>query len=107
MWLSFFEICIKGLKIVFFYLCSLANNTLSVVSIYYVKGSKMNKIVALMLIAAFAVVAGCAKAPAEEEVVVEEVVMPTAEEVVMPTAEEVVVEETTEEVDAAMEVEVY
>jgi uncharacterized lipoprotein YajG len=86
--------------------------------IYYVKANKMNKIVALMLIAAFAVVAGCAKSPAQEEVVMptaeevvmptaEEVVMPTAEEVVMPTAEEVVVEEATGEVDAAMEVEVY
>lgn len=71
----------------------------------------MNKLIAVMLVAAFAVVAGCAKAPTEE-VVVEEV-MPAVEEVVMPTAEEVVVEEVaapTEEApaaDAAMEVEVY
>ncbi len=77
----------------------------------------MNKILALMFVAAFAVVAGCAQTPAEEpsmdelleEVMVEEVVV---EEVVMPTAEEVEVEEVEEEdadleVEAAMEVELY
>lgn len=71
----------------------------------------MNKLIAVMLVAAFAVVAGCAKAPAEEvEVMVE---TGTAVEVVMPTVEETVVEEVvapTEEApaaDAAMEVEVY
>jgi len=63
-----------------------------------------------MLVAAFAVVAGCAKAPAEVEVMVEEAAVV---EVVMPTAEEVVVEvmPTEEapaaEADAATEVEVF
>jgi hypothetical protein len=69
----------------------------------------MNKIIALMLIAAFAVVAGCAKTPTaevvvEDDMMIEEVVV---EEVVMPTAEEVVVEEETMDIDAATEVEVY
>lgn len=72
----------------------------------------MNKILALMLIAAFAVVAGCAKAPVEEEVVVPtadvQVVVPAAEvEVVVPAV--VVPAEETAIVDgeATTEVEVY
>ena len=81
----------------------------------------MNKIVALMLVAAFAVVAGCAQTPAEEEVMLEgetavEVVIPTNEEVPAEEAaadateeemEEEVAEEEMVEEEATVEVEVY
>jgi len=77
----------------------------------------MNKIVALMLVAAFAVVAGCAQTPAEEEVMLEgetavEVVIPTneevpAEEAAADATEEEVAEEEMVEEEAIVEVEVY